>query len=477
MRLVSDDFSTRKTAADVLRAMWMGVPAPDTPLEKLDPVPDMVGQADRFKQRVAETVSDPRFPTHGFVCKVCDHMIARADEWTLYCDRRWQLQKNDDRQFDRISKRIGDLITSTTNQSEIDRYEKRLARVLEASIERDCKRDAAIQPPAESQTETGLMTNIVFSSLTDAILVAPDALRRLLAHPREARYAFEALERIGPRGIAFARHLFDVMDRADSDEYSSDADLAARALGSIGNDNAEIVSELVQRLKSTSSRTAILAARVLSRMGTNVAGKTQSIIPLLSSMVDRDEQLWLTIEALASVGRHDRSARAKVIDLARPRPAEWAVVPDWPDQRYDKVLPVRGAALNAMRHFVDYPDECVPVLLAAINDFEEFDPDECYAGPAGRVSSVLKVFGRSASEAALPLANRIGESADFPQAILDALASMKGGAVEALPTLHAFRAKQYDGDAMPDLSDASDVDLDTVGRVIRVITADWQGHR
>lgn len=49
--------------------------------------------------------------------------------------------------------------------------------------------------------------------------------------------------------------------------------------------------------------------------------------------------------------------------------------------------------MSAMEYFTAYPDECLPVLIEALETFEEFDPDEGYYGCHSRVSNLIALFG------------------------------------------------------------------------------------
>ena len=131
----------------------------------------------------------------------------------------------------------------------------------------------------------------------------------------------------------------------------------------------------------------------------------------------------------------------------------------------------RGNALSAIEYFTSYPDECLPVLIEALETFEEFDPDEGYHGPHSRISDVIAHFGSDAEIAALPLARHLeDEPEEFATGILDCLASLGPAARDALPALQALHEKfppdtPAEADALPDRDD------DQIGWVIHQITS------
>jgi hypothetical protein len=194
-------------------------------------------------------------------------------------------------------------------------------------------------------------------------------------------------------------------------------------------------------LRSPHDAIRAAAADTLSYLGTNVGGREPEILPLLHDLFDRGggNDLWAYVRAVASVGRNDPASRRRIVDLARPRPPRLSE-PGYQGYRHDLTMGERGIAIDAMRYLADYPDECIPVLIDAIDTFEEYDPDECYDGPIGRVSAALERFGpRAGSEAAVALASHLNDNEDdFPKAICLALAAMGSAAVPTLPLLEQF---------------------------------------
>ena len=192
----------------------------------------------------------------------------------------------------------------------------------------------------------------------------------------------------------------------------------------------------------------------------------------LRPMLDREDEIYNAVPALASVGRHLPEVRQCIINLAKPRPPQWKTEPSVPDYRHDVTMFKRGTAIGAMGYLTNYPEECVPVLIDAMDNFEEYDPDVGYDGPLERISGTLSLFGAQAGAAAVPLACHLNdEPEEWPQAILRALAAMGPATREALPQLEAFREEHAEEDEPSIDLDAApaDKELDPAGWAIQKI--------
>ncbi len=100
------------------------------------------------------------------------------------------------------------------------------------------------------------------------------------------------------------------------------------------------------------------------------------------------------------------------------------------------------------------------MLVAAIDDFEEYDSDEEDGGPLGRVAAVLGRFGAQAAGAAPALAAHLTDGSDQPpRTILEALAAIGPAAVGVLPRLASLRSR-YALDEPPAAPDGGPLDPD-----------------
>jgi hypothetical protein len=444
-RLVGADQATRLAAGEMLHAMSWGVSSPQTELEDIEPLPDSAGQSERFRAKVREVVGAGEFDTAGFVRRLGDYIVATSQDW----HRRLAVasEEKDEAQYDRVAARLIARINAAGDEATREQLSKRLGRAICASTERKCEIDQRTCTDAEAISNARMMAASIFDSLGRELLAAPEALQVLLEHEPDSHQALSALARIGPEAIAFAPQLIERMDRMPDrlkKEHYSFGFAEAEALGSIGRGNAQIVDQLIARLRGPEWIIRAAAESTLSFMGTEVAGRENEILPLLHAMLDRRNDLPFSaaLVALASVGRNDRPSRKRIIDLARPRPPEMVAWPDSPQHQSDRVMGERGQAIDAMRFFLDYPDECVPVLIDALDTFKEYDPDACYDGPLGRIAYALARFGPAAGTAALPLARHLAdEEGEHPRAILDALAAMGPAAAAAIPLLEAYRQR------------------------------------
>lgn len=80
--------------------------------------------------------------------------------------------------------------------------------------------------------------------------------------------------------------------------------------------------------------------------------------------------------------------------------------------RYDLIMVHRGHAMDATAYFTDYPEEFVPLLIDALDTFEEYDEDVGYHGPCEQVAEALGRFGLKAGASAIPLAQRLKRDPD-----------------------------------------------------------------
>jgi hypothetical protein len=218
-------------------------------------------------------------------------------------------------------------------------------------------------------------------------------------------------------------------ERSDGSGYFHDA----KSLAANGRGNPAVIAAMIERLKHQDAHIREAAMNVFRFLGSEVCNREPEILDLLFSLGD-----W---RAYASVGRHRPEVRQWILEKARNRPPRWQESGSSIGDPYDEVMLERGCAIHAMQHFSDYPDECLPVLIDALENFEEYDPDEERLGPHNRIASVLEHFGPKAAPAAVPLARHLRDDPDeeYPRAILCAIASMGDAAVEALPLLEDFR--------------------------------------
>jgi hypothetical protein len=470
-QLLAEERSSRDAAAAALQAMQYGVPSVHTELNDMGLALDMEGQRKRFAQAVRETVQQPGFDTADFVTRLCVRSVALHEDWLARCDRAFTQTRPAEEQWERISQQLVVRINTARDESVRKTASKRLARALCAVSEREGRLRDRECKGAEAMSMTATIVHTVFEALDTAFLAAPEALALVLEHSHQYYLAFKALERMGSAARMFAPRLLERIDKLPESKHPSADEQVARALGAVGKGDSDTLDALLARThhEHFAVRNTVLAA--LGWTGVASAGRP-AILARLQALLESKESRLAAIEALASVGRASPVVRLQVIALAWPRPPQWEDPPPGFGERYDAVMVERGVALGALRHFNEYAEECLPVLLHAIDSFEEFDPDECYDGPVGRVARVLGNFGPAAAPAAAVLARKaeLAEEGDFPRAILHTLVLMGTAAAAAVEPLTRLRARPGVSPELPDL-DAAEPDkyADPVGWVIRRI--------
>jgi hypothetical protein len=324
---------------------------------------------------------------------------------------------------------------------------------------RACKRSEEIYADAESMTAAGMIVLIVFDWLDDALLVDRPGLRIMLNDKEMFHDAARSLARIGPTAVDFSGFFFDLLDSQEA-SYRFDG---ARALGSIGRDDPNVVDALLERLRSGPEAVRVGAAEALGYAGLPLAGRLEAALDLLLGATYTAGLLYAAVPALASVGRDREEALRRVLELAEPRPPRWRTEESLPDHRFDEVMHERGVAIESLAHFRRFADRVIPVLVDAFDTFEEYDPDWSYGGEHERVCRTLQAFGRDAAPVVPRLVRYLEEWRTHPKAertrpndVFTLLASIGPAAVEALPTLERLRATYANQDEAS--SDALDPD-------------------
>lgn len=444
--LVADDSPTRLKAGDVLQGMWFGVPYAHTELGDLDweEHESRPGQGERFAAAVRDAVAAPGFPTADFVRRLILYRLAlREDSRRRNEMIRRRLEGGSDKFAERFIRRIAEVRDDAGRSEAVKRY----TRWLAATVDRDAKFERAIHEGNEALGPAGMAAHLVFEVLDVALLADRPGLRLMLDAGSGLRYAvLSALERIGPPAVDFAPGLIAHLDgHADGSWFD-----AAGALGSIGRDDPSVVDALITRLGSRSEAVRDLAAACLGRAGPPLAGRADEAVGLLLEAA-RGPGRCAMVEALASVGRGREDVLAFVLEMASPKPPRWIHREYFPDDRADEVMFERGSAIEALRHFRGFADRVMPVLIEAIDSFEEHDPDYGYAGDHERACRVLARFGPDAAAAVPRLVayldewNRRGaDYREYPRAIFDALKAIGPAAASALPILEAIRGGSDD---------------------------------
>ncbi len=440
--LVAEDSATRRAAGEALQAMMYGVPSVHTDLAEIewDSLGAISEQGDRFNNAVRSVLKSPEFVTKGFVRKLILYRMALKDDWRRRMDKAHQQDDTSNTYQDLLFKRF----EAADGNLERTEAARRYMRWVCASMARNLKESQNAYAGAESLAAPGAMAAIVFDSLDTALLADRPGLHVMLADKDTRHYAARALARIGPPAVDFAAVFFEELDARPSQFFDG-----SRTLGSIGRDDPDVIDGLLKRLRSGSSEIRAGAAAALFHAGPPLAGRLEVALDLLIGATLEAGLVCAAVPALASLGRDNEVAFLQVLELAKPRPPRWRTDENFPDYRYDEVLAERGAAINSLPHFRQFAERVVPVLVDALDTFEEYDPDWQYQGEYERVCVALEPFGPLAAPAVPRLVQFLEEwptqpehNREWPQAVFRVLAAIGAPAAEALPSLEQLRRTQ-----------------------------------
>ena len=468
LQLVGDDRAARAEAGEAVGGMWKGTPRYSTDWADLDGVPAADHATGRFAPAVRVAVAEPGFPATTFVRRLVAFQLALLAAWDQSARR---MSYNDATYKARESELIERSIVAD-DPAERERAARRLDRLLCAAT----ARSERLSGESELWQPAGFASQTVFGALDTALLAADAGLRLMLAGPEPRTAIFEALARIGRAATtddqasaarAFAPDLITLLDAGEPD-YAR----LALALAAVAPDDPATVDALLQRLDSTGDRRAYDAATAIEYMAPRLAGRGPAIVARLGEPIGDgwgDEPPGLAIRALASAGRDDPAFVARVADLARARPPKMRAIPDFPQHSIDVVMRERGPAIDGLRYCTWFPEITVPVLVAAFDDFKEYDPDETYHGDHERVCEALTAFGPDAAPAVGRVVDYLerclaGETrTNYPEDALELLAAIGPAASEARPALERMRGDDADEFVPDELRRA----LDAIGPATR----------
>lgn len=450
--LVAEDAPTRRAAGEALQAMLYAVASVHTDLIEIDwgSPSALEGQSERFRDAIRSAVQSPGFDAHDFVRKLILYRMALQADWHRRVDEDFGRENAPNIYEERLLQRA----QAADGDKERTEVLRRYLRWVCASFARDVKRSKDIYAGAESMTPPAFMAAMVFQSLDVALLADRPGLYAMLADKDTWMRddAAKALARIGPAAVDFAPFFFAELDA----EQSPHGFRNAHALGSIGRDDPDVIDGLLRRLRSASMAVRSGAAEALSCAGPPLAGRLEVALDLLLTASSIPELVYTAIPALASVGRNSEVALHRVLEVAKPRPPRWQTVPDFPDHKSDEVMGERGTAISSLHYFKRFADKVVPVLVDALDSFEEYDPDWSYGGEHGRVCHALESFGPLAAPAVPWIVRfleqwptRSEDDREWPNDLFRLLAAIGPAAADALPALEQLCAWQESEESPP----------------------------
>ncbi|MEM0915021.1 MAG: hypothetical protein AAGK09_10475 [Planctomycetota bacterium] len=433
--LVSDDRGKRAEAADAIGGMASGLPAFSTDWSDVEPMPDDEQQLARFEQAVRSAVADSSFPAPLFTRRLLWFRESLHHDWLARVD---QMSHLDEKLQVRESDLMERMLHSRT-KSERKAASKRFHRLFCAAMARDQR----VSESAEAMQAAGLVSAMVVRALDTAFLAADDVLFEAIQGDAIDREALEAIERMGSAARPLADGLIELMDRSTRTRPYD----VGPALGAAIRGSGSLIRRVIERLGSTEIQTRLTAARALRYAAPELKDAEKPAIDWLTRSLDDDAMRLEAIRSLASVGRGDRQVLDRILEIAEPRPVKLRKR-DMPfdTDEYDETMYERGVAIDSLAYFVDFPHQAIPVLIDALDTFEEYDPDQGYHGEHARACEALQAFGAGAAQA-VPwviayLDRWLAEPAhqrEWPSDKLELLKAIGPAARDALPVLKKVR--------------------------------------
>ncbi|MCA9176245.1 MAG: hypothetical protein KDB14_17280 [Planctomycetales bacterium] len=427
------------------------------------PALDFEQRPRQFAADVRSVLSHPSFDAPSYVERLVAYLLSLQSDWRRRIDEQNAATELRDARFERLADKLQRGLPAGPHQVSEQLADgalaglARLARLSAAYIG-SAFRDNAPLEGAELMSPAGIMAQQVFEVLSLELIETDELLPLCLADSGLRSHALRAIERLAPtmadadmleKLASLGALLLGELDRTTTRNHFD----AAVALGAIARRDPTLVTALSQRLTHRRPAIRAAAASALRHAAPLGAEVRRDLCQRLLQLLDEPDTWHAGAEALACIGAADASVRARFIELSQPGD--------------EGLMWQRGYALSLLGHFRDHAAECLPALIEAMESFKEFDPDECYAGPLGRVAQALEQLGPAAAEAAEPLARHLEDEPDeLPRAILDALAAIGPGASAALPALEQLRSRCQDYEDDVEIDDRWD---DPIGWTIQQI--------
>lgn len=296
---------------------------------------------------------------------------------------------------------------------------------------------------------------LLFDCLREELLIISDKLRDWVRQEGvKQRLLAKALERLGTSATReFLPDLVADMDRSEPYRFAF-----VGALASLARDEEKTVRELVERVRLALGKRAINPLQVLRVLGPRAAELVPSIFSLLMDALENRDSRTAAIYALGTIGSENEEwgerIAMRLLELSRT------------DDVWQK-----GAALWALGDLKALPDQVVPRLIEAFDDYEEPDPDYNYGSSHTFVTRSLQAFGPLVAPAVPALLARLrNDDGELDSGVIATLGTIgpvaaEFGAVEALEDLARPWAKECNMTLEELLAD----DENVIGQALRAI--------
>jgi len=415
--VVCDDVERRRTAADALYAMHMGIPEAGTDYAEMDGAwaADFSGQSGRWERAVREAAASPSFPLEVFLRDLLSYRMLSMRDWLERCATMYARDEALDERQDQL---IRTWLTGPDAQR-AEQAGKRFGRIVRGLIERDWQLAAGSEMSHPAWFVSGLVLNAL-----DSDLVIAHELFPVLLLGEEARWeAVKVLERAGAGAASYGAWMVEELDRLSDEKPRFDL---VTALGRVCRADEGLASAVADRLRHTAGYVRMAAAETLVEGGPCLGARTEEIVALLRQLRDTSEFPFAFLRALASVGRRRPDVAREVVALTEGGEA---------------AVHIRAVALDSLAFLTGFPELAIPALVRALSDFEEFDPDE--GGPHDRIVRALTAFDDAATPAIPALLSHVRQPDGSPDpAVIRLLGHLGPAAAVAAPTLAALLAER-----------------------------------
>ena len=426
--LVSLEAGVAARAAEMLDAMRMAVPLPETDLAEFKWPADLTELGERYEAAVREAVDAMGERRAAYVRKLLLMQTAVADDWAERCEQLSIMRSNDGGPEDVALERM----LTSGDPVERERAALRFRRLFCLS----CAKDQKVTDAALMSRPEWMASVTVLKGLDAALLDGADLLVEMLEVERHRHTALDAIERTGSAGREFIGSLLDLLD----DDLGETSWFEGRnALAAVGRGDAGLADALMVRLDAPVAGLRAKVAGILEAVGPDLAGRENAALERLKEMVTSGGGREMALRAAGSIGRDRPDVIAWILPWAEPKPPKLVTAGEgeWTYEE-DSVMYERGSAIDALAYSTRSAALTLPALIEAFNSFVEYDCDMGYGGENARVCDALRGLGPDAAPALPVLAaylerwvSRETDDQDFPGDVFGVLVAI-GPAVSTL---------------------------------------------
>jgi hypothetical protein len=240
-------------------------------------------------------------------------------------------------------------------------------------------------------------------------------------------------------------------------------------IAAVGHDDVSTIEYLRDALVLSPPDASSSAYNALIAIGPRAVELVPGIVDeLIAKSREAGQERLLFVAAHLAPNRRDIFER--LLAIAADTTRDMHPIPNFPEHAYDRNAPKRGEAIRALGLFRTFAVDAIGTIVAAIDNFEEYDPDETYdMGDHGRAIEALRaLFGfryRDTSPPALSAEIASALIPHLPLLISHIHDSGPDGGIDSNIIWLLGQLGPMAGDAIPVLEplDDSDEEFDLVG--------------